>query len=126
MRVVVWKQTRNQLNIVADLLGCEGTGPLIATRDLRRQCTEGTTRAWIISVRYVQIAVNQLCERYRWPAGCGSVHATLPPAECRADCFGNQIVTRIEVLVEPAYRKTGFLHYLGDSESCESFFAESL
>src|SRR5207244_9587523 len=114
------------LNVVSGLLGGDSTSPLIAARNLRRQRTEGTTRAWIISMRFVQIVVEQLCEGYRWPAGCGSVHATLPPAECRADCFGNQIVARIEVLVEPAYRKTGFLHYLGDSESCESFFAESL
>src|SRR5437899_2987002 len=110
MRVVVGNQTHNQLNVVSDLFGGDRSGPLIAACDLRRQRTEGTARAWIVAVRFVQIVVNQLCEGYRRPASFRSVHSTFPAAEGRANRFGNQIVTRIEVLVEPAYRKTGFLH----------------
>src|SRR5271169_6452165 len=99
MFVFARKQSCNQLNVVPDLFGGKRTGPLIAARYLRRQRTEGTTRAWIISVRFVQIAVDQLCEGYRRPASFGSLHATFPAAEGRANRLGNQIVTRIEVLV---------------------------
>ena len=123
--VSAWKQCGNQLNVVPDLFGGKRTGPLIAARDLRRQSTEGTTRAWIVSMRFVQIVVDQLCEGHRRSARFGSVHSTLPAAEGRADRFGNQIVTRIEVLVEPAYRKTCLLHQFCDSDPSKAFLAKS-
>jgi aryl-alcohol dehydrogenase-like predicted oxidoreductase len=50
----------NHLNVVPDLFGGKRTGPLIAASDLRRQRAEGTARARIIPVRFVQIIVNQL------------------------------------------------------------------
>jgi len=53
-------QSGNQLNVVPDLFGGKRTGPLIAACDLRRQRAEGTARARIIAVRFVQILVNQL------------------------------------------------------------------
>jgi len=53
-------QSGNQLNVVPDLLRGKRTGPLIAACDLRRQRADGTARARIIAVRFVQILVNHL------------------------------------------------------------------
>lgn len=92
----------NQLNVVPELFGGDSTGLLIAARDLRRKRAEGTARAGIVAVRFAQIVIDQLCERYRPAAMFCSVHSTFPAAENRANRFGNQIVARIEVLVEPA------------------------
>jgi hypothetical protein len=45
---------------------------------------------------------------------------------CLADPnrFGDQLLTRIEVLVEATYRKAGFLHQLRYAEPRETLFAE--
>ena len=58
-----WMQSGNQLNVVPDLFGGKRTGPLIAACDLRRQRAEGTARAGIVAVSFVQIVIDQLCER---------------------------------------------------------------
>src|SRR5882757_7754276 len=87
--VLAWKQTGNQLNVVLDLFGGKCTGLLIAARDLPRQCAVGASHAWIITVRFVQIVVDQSCIRQRLAAGCGSVLLTLPGTKGRADRLGN-------------------------------------
>src|SRR5260370_29210134 len=76
--VLVRKQTGNQLKVVPDLFGGKCAGLLIAARDLPRQSAEGTTPAWIVTMCFVQIVVDQPCVRDWRPAGCRSVHPALP------------------------------------------------
>jgi hypothetical protein len=83
------KQTGNQLKVISDLFGGERAGPFIAARNLPGQRAEGTARARIVAVRFVQIVIDQLRMGYWRPAGCGRVYSTLPAAECGANRFGH-------------------------------------
>src|SRR5580698_9577510 len=75
---------------------------------------------------FAQITIDERIVGHRWPAGGSRVHQTLPGPLGRAECFGHQVITRAEVLVEAANGQTGLLHQLGDSDPGKPLFAEPL
>jgi hypothetical protein len=56
----------------------------------------------------------------------GCVDPIFPHFQRGTDRLGNQRVTRLEVLIEAAHSKAGFLHQIRDSDPSEPFFAEFL
>jgi hypothetical protein len=107
--VRVTTQSRKQLNIVSNLPADESASALIAACEISCQSADRTTPPWIISMGFAQVIIDQGLVGHARLASDGCIDPIFPHFQRGADRFGNQCVTRFEVLIEAAHGKASFL-----------------
>jgi hypothetical protein len=85
-----------------------------------------TTHTWMIAMGFARAIIDQGLVGDARPASGGCIDPIFPNFQRGTDRFGNQRVTRFEVLIEAAHGKASFLHQVRDSDPGEPLFAEFL
>jgi hypothetical protein len=106
--------------------GDGSAGSLVARCDISCQSASRTAPAWMLATCFAYMIIDERLAGDGRPARSSGLHLTLPESRRRADRFGHQVLTRLEVLGEAAHSKTGFFHRFGDSDPSKAFLAEPL
>src|SRR5260221_7459364 len=86
--------------------GCHGTNLVVTSRQLASEATKQTALRWIVPVVRAEIGCHDCLKRIVANAmtSCGLSHLSSGLDRFRAG-FGNQLVLRVEMPVEPAMGK---------------------